>query len=239
MARILSQVDVIRRGSVGGVTYLANQFHQIIARARTAPVQPQTNPQQDVRENLSFASAQWQGLTDLKREGWDDYSATCTYHGPISSYSVPGRSMFVSNLSFLNTNGRLATPLLIATVLDPPVIPGFAEVCQVDPPISPGIGKTGFSLKVYNLNIDDAVVFAWRSIAWLPTRNRFKGPWVASSLQGEMIAAAGNATFTFDGLTAGLAYFVYLRLITAEASPGCPHRISASRIIRAIAQVGV
>src|SRR3989304_3521663 len=97
MARMLSQVATIMRGSVGGLTYSANQFHQITIRARTAPVQPGTNRQQEIRNSLSAASLRWKDVLDAsERAKWDNYAPTCVYSGPMGTYVVPGRSLYIA-----------------------------------------------------------------------------------------------------------------------------------------------
>jgi len=233
MARVLSHPYVTVRGSVGGTTYLCNQYHQIVARQRTAPVQPQTPDQQLVRGYLSAASAKWSALTEVQRDGWNDYASTCQWSGPLGTYTIPGRLMFLAALSRARNAGRCSPAPAYVELVTPPIIPGFAELLN-DPPAAPaGPAATGYKIKVYNLNTDDLMVFCWRSIAWPLTRYRFKGPFVAPSIKGQIIAPAGNYEFVFTGLVKDMHYFNFISAVTAKLTPGVPHRITMPRIVRA------
>lgn len=235
MARILSHVDVLRRGSVAGITYLSNQYHQIVARARTAPVQPQTPAQQLVRGFLSTAAAIWGFLPQATRDAWDDYAATCVYHGPLGPYSVTGRLQFIANYSSVLNNRRLVVPFAIIYKNDAPIIPGFAELggILVGPGLAPGVGI--ITLTFSNPNPDSLFVYAIRSIAWPATRARYKGPWVSQLVMGKILATGEAGFVTFTGLNSGMFYFFVCRGITASLMPGIPHRITAPRIIRSVA----
>ena len=123
MARALSQIVTVIRGSIGGITFTANQWHQILLRAKTAPVQPQTNAQQFIKDGFTAASLDWKLLTDADRALWSQYSATVTYTGPLGDYTLPGRQIFMAAQSLVNYINSAGLDV-IATDLTTPVIPG-------------------------------------------------------------------------------------------------------------------
>ncbi len=61
------------RGSIGGQTHSRNRYGNYI-RTKTNPVNPQTNRQNEVRNNLSDLVAHWQNsLTQNQRDNWKTY----------------------------------------------------------------------------------------------------------------------------------------------------------------------
>lgn len=230
MAKILSHVDAIRRGSVAGTTYFANQYHQIIARARTAPVQPNTPFQQGIKDSMVWASLQWRTLTSAQREDWNDYAQTLTYDGPLGPYQVPGRLVFISNLSLsVYGNGREALPPPV--VGEAPTIAGFlnAGPYLTGPPSAVGIG---FALSISNTTGEDIFGYIQHSIGFNPTRNRFKGPWLSSSWTRLAVADGTSVPQDFLGLTLDAAYFIRVRCASQDA----PFKVSTPAIFRVIAE---
>lgn len=65
----MKYLDVAQSGSWAGITASRNRFGQYF-RARHAPVNPNTVPQQNVRARLSGNAAAWRALTDAQRAGW-------------------------------------------------------------------------------------------------------------------------------------------------------------------------
>lgn len=62
------------RGSVGGQTHSRNRYGNYI-RAKTNPVNPATDRQNEVRNNLSDLVNRWQNtLTQLQRDNWKTYA---------------------------------------------------------------------------------------------------------------------------------------------------------------------
>lgn len=66
------------RGSIGGQVHSKNRFGSYI-RARTTPVNPQTNRQNTVRTAVSMLAARWKSdLTQDHRDAWEVYAAAIT-----------------------------------------------------------------------------------------------------------------------------------------------------------------
>lgn len=229
--KFLSQVYTVARGSVGGITYTANQFQALIARARVSPVNPNTVRQTMIRSAFSGAEQLWQNLTDTVRQGWEDYADTLIFSGPTGTYTVPGRQVFVGNIATaLYLNAVLGVPALIVT--NAPTIPGFLDLenVQTSAPLGPAV--TGIGLTADQNGAEDVVIYAARSFAFNPSRNRFKGPMLSHTLDSVTIAAPGTGILDFVGLTVDAIYFTNPRGLTAQA----PFRQSAPFFLRHVAE---
>lgn len=228
MAKFLSQIMTIARGSVGGVTFTANQFQQLIMRAKTCPVNPSTLPQAWIRTALASASQHWNLLTEAQRTAWNDYAATLLYTGPLGTYTLPGRQVMVGNLSLvLYGNNLLGTPLTPSYL--GPTAPGFSAFEAVKTAeVSVG---TGVAVSVSNNCGENMHALVERSVAFNPARERFKGPFLSSTAQYVPVPDPTTVLVEFDGLDEGAAYFMRVRGVTTEG----PHRITSETILRMIA----
>lgn len=213
MAKFLSQVYTTIRGSVGGVTYTANQFQPLIARARVAPVNPNTSYQTMMRSAFAGAAQMWRNITDAVRQGWEEYADTCVYEGPMGTYTIPGRQMFIGNIStalYMLSRGLLAGAISGTA----PVKPGFFDVSQVQVETYVGPG-TGIAFGITSMLLEPWLGYGARSFAFDPTRYRFKGPFLSSKLDGVTSPGAASILVEFDNLVAGLIYFTNPRAITS------------------------
>lgn len=232
MAKILSHVWSEVRGSVAGITYFPNQYHQIVARARTAPVNPNTYRQQQIRGAFDTAEEEWEGLSDLLRQLWAQYAFTCTFPGPLGDYKISGRLMYIRNRStalYLDVRGKMANPIQTVN----PLQAGFNALSHLDvtPLAAPGIG---FEIHGTNPNAREQSIYSFRSVAFNPDRLRFKGPFLTETLDSAQAAAAAAYQFNFTGLVDGQVYFVVFRSITDSLVP-FGHRLSFKHVVRAVA----
>lgn len=228
MARMLSLEAAIVRGSIGGRTYLANQYHQIVIRQRTSPVNPNTSFQTMIRAAFANSSVLWNGLTDEERTAWDDYAASLVYQGPLGPYSLPGRNVFLSNITFgYYLNYRTGLPPTLYT--QAPELPGFCAITDIHTDVlsAPGIG---FSLNCFNSDPDPLIVAAWRSRAFGPARMRFKGPFASHTLKTITVGPDSAGLIDFEGLTDGAVYFVTVRAMALTYG----YRISTDSFVRAV-----
>lgn len=228
--RMLSHVASIARGSVGGLTYTANQFHQIVCRARTSPVNPNTTRQSQIRAAFANAGALWGLLSDADRTLWNEYAATLSYPGPLGSYTIPGRQVALGNVAtafYLDLRGtEVGSP-----DASPPATPGFLS-CGNLIVAPPGAGLTGFTIAVLNDNAEDVSFYGFRTYAFGPARIRCKGPFLSESLvNADSVASAGSGLLVFTGLVEDMVYFVKLRCITEDP----PYKLSRDYFIRAVA----
>lgn len=231
MARFLSTVYSGIRGSVGGLTYLANQYHQLIVRARTAPVQPNTPLQSAIKTAFSGAEAQWLALSEAQRAAWDLYSIQTPYSGPLGNYVVTGRIMATAILSLRNfLNGVYAAALPLTNTA--PATSGWLNLTNVHsvPPAGPGTG-VGVSFGT-PAGLQSVVVYYEISPAFENTRNRYKGPWNTSqSDHTAVIPPSTTGVISILNLLVDKVYFVRIRAIFATG----PYKISRETIIRCTA----
>jgi len=226
MAKFLSQIMTIARGSVGGVTFTANQYAQLVMRAKTSPVNPKTGNQALIRVAMSAASNQWNLLTDEERQAWSDYADTLTFTGPIGEYSVPGRNIMVGNCGLvLYGNNYLAVPLVPGYTA--PTAPGFFKFDEVLA-ANPSPGETGVGLSITNNTGEDAHVLCQRSIAFNPSRLRYKGPFLSSSCQFVPVPDSTSVLVEWDDLQADSIYFMRIRGVSTEG----PYRLTSEQIFR-------
>lgn len=228
--KFLSHVWSIARGSVGGITYTAGRNHQLIARQRTSPVQPNTTPQVQMRQAWAAAEALWRVATTITRQQWSLYADLVVYQGPLGSYTLTGRQRFLATLALaFYMNDRFGDTITATDAV--PVTAGWFLVSRLKllAPVAVGIG---FSISLTNDEVVDGVVLVNVSQVLPDTRNFWKGPWDDSK------------TFTFDliggaasihdilGLQDGKKYFVRIRVIGDNAD----HRISEPAIISGFAE---
>lgn len=228
--RFLSQVYTIARGSVGGITYTANQFYQLVARARTAPVQPNTTPQTNIKSAFDFGTVQWNLLTAAQRTDWESYAQTVTLSGPLGDYQVSGRHLFLGGLSLVNyVNASGLDTIIVDTT--PPVIAGRLGLADVNAGVFAGPAATGIAIDMVIPEAEDYVLLTHRSIGFSPSRNRYKGPWLTSSSRVDTNTGPLSVQLTFTGLVEGAAYFIQVRAVVENG----PARYSENHIVRAIA----
>lgn len=228
--RMLSPLGSIMRGSVAGLTFTANQFHQIIVRQKTSPVNPKTTEQEQMRVAFSASSVAWKILSEAAQDDWNDYARTVSYPGPLGSYTVTGRNIFMSNLSMIYyINARALDVLAVSLVA--PTVPGVPSWHDVSTG-APTIAGDGFSVHLENLQSEDMNYFITISPPQSPSRMRYKGPWKTSSAVSDTVASLGAADVDFLLLQVGAAYFVRIKGITVDA----PHQSSFEIILRHIAE---
>jgi len=230
MARMLSPLASILRGSIAGLTFLSNQYHQIVVRQKTAPVNPKTTNQEIMRIAFANASTAWRSLTDGQRKDWEDYAKSVVYPGPLGDYSPTGRNIFMANLGLVYYINSRALDVIVVSLAAPLVdgVPSWAAI-SIAAPTVPG---TGFSVHLGNTCGFAMNYFITHSIPFDPTRNRWKGPWDSESAVSDEVADQAVADVDFLNLTLDRVYFVRVRGVTVEGG----HRSSFEVILRAVAE---
>lgn len=228
--KFLSQVYTIARGSVGGITYTANQYHQLIARARTSPVNPGSSLQTSVRSAFSGAETRWKALDDRERTDWDIYAAATPRQNPLGPITLTGR-VFMRGVIGLREFMITTLGTIFASDDLAPVTPGMLSISNVVA-TSPAGPSTGVSIAWTNpLANPDINVFCQVSGAFEPTRQFYKGPWDTDKNTAAATPAGASGFKEFIGLTVDKAYFMRIRAIVDEG----PHKISEEFIVRMIA----
>lgn len=230
MARALSHVHSIIRGSVGGLTYTANQFYQIIMKNRTAPVQPNTTPQQLARNAITSAQGTWNGLTSIVRQSWQNYSINLNWPDPLGTHKVPGRQVFIAGRSMQDyiLAAGLAVPSFVTSA--PPSFFGFylPTTIQIVAPV--GLG-TGIGVSVGAEASTDGTFLIELSGPWTDTRQRYKGPWQNQYTTAVVVPKATTVVVDFLGFQVDDVIFVRVKAVADDAPP----RVSAQTILRGYA----
>jgi hypothetical protein len=97
---MLIQSAIISKGSgsIGGTTASRNRFGMYF-RSRSNPVNPNTDLQSAVRSRLAQLTEAWGNLTEVQRQGWNDYAAQ------VPRLNKLGESIFVTGFNmFIRTN---------------------------------------------------------------------------------------------------------------------------------------
>lgn len=229
--RFQSALVTKARGSLGGITFTANQYQSLIMRARTIPVNPSTEHQQGIRIAFADASGAWENLSDANRDLWEDYADSVSFTGPMGDYTLPGRTMFMRNFATANYY-HTRFPVDIAAVVDtPPIITGPFNISNPNTS-APAVPSTGFDLAVTSFETEDWVIFAQISRPFNSARQRYKGPYKTDTTQVSGLAGAGSITMAFAGLEAGKVYFVNGRAFVDDG----PVRLSIPFNLRAVAE---
>lgn len=209
MARALSQLVTVIRGSVGGVTFTANQWHQILLRARTAPVQPQTVNQSLIKDAFNAASEAWKAQTPANQELWRQYGLTVTYTGPMGEYTLPGRQIFMAAHAlnkYLIARGFHA----VAEDFSPPEISGRKSFDSITM-VAPSSSGTGIGVSLELAAGEDVAYLIEHSQLFSDTRQRFKGPFLSADAVGGVHPAGTSAVVNVLGLVEGGTYFLRIR----------------------------
>lgn len=228
--RMLSSIASNMLGSVGGLTFFNNQFHQICVRQRTVPTNPKTSRQSQMRGAFADAQSLYEALSDADKLAWDAYAQTLSYSGGLGNYACTGRLVCLGNVAtglYLDDRGiDVGTP-----DASPPPAPGFLSLADLDVG-APGVAGDGFNVQFRNNNAEDITVYVQRSIAFNTGRKRYKGPWLTETMQESQLSASGSGSIDFLDLAVGSAYFALIRCISQDA----PYRMSRPAIVRAIAE---
>jgi hypothetical protein len=233
--RALSHVFSNMLGSVGGITYLNNPFHQIVGRQRTVPVQPNTDNQVLSKTAFSAAVQAWEQATDQVRADWKAFAQTVTFQGPLGPYSPTGRMLAVAQYQITGyLLNREVAGFIGGNDMQAPVDPGMLIITNptVGPPLPPG---TGFSIGSKNDNGESVVAYAERSFKQSAARNFYKGPWVSPTLNSLNIDDTDTEFLNFMDLIEGGIYFVKLRYVSAPLG----RRYSQEVILRVVAETTV
>lgn len=229
MARALSHLMSKIRGSVGGLTYSANQYYQIIMKNRTTPVQPNTTAQQLARNALTAAQETWNGLTTAVRAAWDLYANNLSWPDPLGTHKIPGRQVFMAGRAMQNYifEAGLAVPTFVTTA--PPSFLGFylPQSINIAALAAPG---TGFAVSLSSEFAFDGTFLVEISGPWPDTRNRYKGPWQVADSQVAIVPANTSVLVPFEVGSDDDIYFVRVKAVADDASP----RVSAQTILRAV-----
>jgi hypothetical protein len=227
MARMLSTIASSIRGSIGGLTFLSNQFHQIVVRQRTAPVDPSTDNQALIRSGLAEASVAWDGILPTAQDDWDHWAESIIFTGPLGTYTVPGRQLFTMARAYQNYLIGLGASISQSVIA--PTINSLLKIGSVSAEAPPPSG-VGVTVKIVNSDAEDAVCLVERSIPFTHSRRRFKGPFVSGSAKLITITGGHDDQADFTDLEAGKKYFFRVSAVTASHAPRFSPRYICSAV---------
>jgi len=215
------------RGSVGGLTYTANQFQSIVMRARVSPVNPGSQTQAIIRLAMGAGNTAWELATQATRDQWAAYAQSLVFNGPLGPYSVPGRQVALAQYALSGYCAEMGVTEIPSPLMTPPVEAGFLGIGPVTPVVlqTPG---TGFEFQITNPNDEDMVALAWISLKQPDSRNRYKGPWNPGYFTSVEVDQGTSDSLVVDDLPADGIYFVRLRSLSSDA----PRRMSSAQIYR-------
>jgi len=161
-------------GSIAGNTYARNRYGNY-ARARTKPVNPNTDRQNAVRAAMAFLTDRWaQTLTGDQRTAWNLYGSNVAMTNRLGeTINLSGYNHYIrSNLERKRVTGSV--------IDDGPVV---FEIPAEDPTFAITASE---ATQQITFTYDDGMDWADENGAWLflyqgqpqnPQRNFFAGPW--------------------------------------------------------------
>jgi len=195
MALFKSALVTQLSGSIGGMTAAHNSSGMYL-RARTIPVNPNSNRQQAMRMYMDSAVTFWtQTLTEAQRESWRTYAQNVTLMNPLGDpINVSGQNMFVRSGVAM---------LLVGNPLDQ--IEEAPTIFNTGDPGTLSIDTADSALNTVTINIDGAPAWAAIDEASIlgfmappqnPSVNFLKGPFrFVNDVRGNSVTPLTSADF--------------------------------------------
>lgn len=203
-------------GSIAGDTFARNRYGNYV-RARTKPVNPNTDRQNDVRAVLAFLVERWaETLTAVQRAAWNLYASNVAMKNKLGeTINLTGFNHYVrSNSGRVRAgNGAIdAGPVVFEL---PAQDPAFA--------VTASEATQTFSVTFNNaLNWateDDAALLVHGGSPQNAQRNFFGGPWRFSKWVPGIDpggAPSPSECTSFFGIAEGQHLWVYARIVRAD-----------------------
>lgn len=191
MALFKSQVLTQASGSVGGLTY-SHARGGMYMRARSVPVNPQTQRQVNVRVALAMYSQMWlSALTQTQRDAWEVYAANVPVKNRVGdTIFLSGQNQFIrSNVPRAQATTELLLVPSLNAILDAPTtfdlptigitVVGSLTASTEDLVIAIGAGQSW-------INDEQNALLIYMGRPRNATRNFFKGPYrLAAVIRGD------------------------------------------------------
>lgn len=212
------------RGSIAGNTYSRNHYGAYV-RARTTPINPNTERQVLVRASVAFCAAFWANtLTAVQRAAWDLYGSSVAMIDKLgASMYLTGYNHFMrSNVIFKMVGG---TPIAAG--------PTIFEIPAHDPTFSVTTSEAAQQLSFgFDVTMEWAVetggiLYLFQGKPQNAQRNFFGGPWRHVGNVGGIDPGGpvSPALFTVDFAVAeGQRQWVYARIQRADGRLSEPFR---------------
>jgi len=161
-------------GSMAGNTFARNRYGNYV-RARTKPVNPNSERQQEVRTVLAYLCERWaETLTSVQRDAWNTYAAAVAMKNKLGeTIKLSGFNHYIRSNAYLCRRNE--------TIVD--AGPTVFTLPDKDPLLSI---TTEVHEQRFNITFDDTMAWCTEDGAWLfilqgqpqnPQRNFFAGPY--------------------------------------------------------------
>ncbi len=161
-------------GSIAGSTFARNRFGNYV-RARTKPINPNTDLQVSARSALAEVSTRWsQTLTGAQRTAWNLYGSSVAMKNRL------GETVFLTGFNHYVRSNTIRKVFGRGFVDDGPVI---FELPAHDPLFAVTASEAAQRLEItFSVDMDwsteaDAFLFVSQGQPQNPQRNFFNGPW--------------------------------------------------------------
>lgn len=203
-------------GSLAGVTHARNRFGNYM-RARTKPVNPNSDGQGAIRDSLSYLTNQWGAILAASQRGaWSTYAAAIAMKNRLGeSIYLTGFNHFVrSNVAFMNTYGQYAANG--PTTLELPakdtnfIASGSVATQLITVAYDAAQPWANLTLSTFNVYVGKPRK---------PTRLFFAGPWKYGGAEIGVTGAPPASPFTFPSpytLVLGQLITCYARIRMAD-----------------------
>ncbi|MBA7671734.1 hypothetical protein ES703_79897 [subsurface metagenome] len=161
-------------GSIAGNTFARNRSGNYV-RARTKPINPNTDLQVAIRAAMAFLTERWsQTLDSTKRTAWNLYASS------VAMKNALGEVIYLSGFNHYIRSNMIRKQSALAIIDDGPTI---FELPEKDPILSIAASEAGPTITV---TFDATLPWALETGAYLvkfqgqpqnPQRNFFGGPW--------------------------------------------------------------
>lgn len=204
-------------GSMAGNTFARNRFGNYV-RARTVPVNPNSERQTNMRAIISDLVEHWNDtLTADQRDAWNSYAAAIAWQNKL------GETIHLSGFNhFVRANSLRLLEGTLAIVADGPVT---LTLPDVDPTVSFEIPADGNLDLTYDdthvwCDEDEAAMLIFAGQPQNATRNFFAGPWrYCASILGDSVAppTSPEADITLPyTYSTGHKGWIYLVIVRAD-----------------------
>ena len=212
------------RGSIAGNVYSRNRYGAY-ARARTKPINPNTERQQLVRSAISAMTTRWsQTLTPAQRTAWNLYGASVVMTNKLGeSINLSGFNHYIRSNAFRSAYNK--------TIID--AGPTIFEIPTADPVFSIAAAEGGQTITV---TFDDTLAWDNEDNGFLvyyqgspqnAQRNFFGGPWKLLSYTAGVTGvpvASPVIESAVSVITEGQRQWVYARILRADGRMSAPFR---------------
>lgn len=224
---IQSQVISKASGSLGGITGSRNRFGMYF-RARSNPVNPNTDRQNVIRALMAQLTAAWGSLTEAQRQGWNAYGSQVPRLNKLGeTVYLTGFNHFVrTNVLNLQCGG---TQISIApTDL---LLPGADSTFAITASEATQELSVTFDTGLDWVGEDGGYLAVFMGLPRNTQVNFFGGPWrFADSVDGESgTPPTSPATLAVPfAITEGQKVWAYARIIRADGRVSDPFRDSVA-----------